>query len=410
MSNETQDIIGQDSRYRISHIGKFYPPHMGGIEIYLQDLVREQARDCRVRVVVASDDIRSIQESKDGADLFRLGCLGSIKSMPVCPALLWHMGRAQADIIHMHMPNPAAAFAYLMSRCRIPLVLTHHSDTMGRANIRRLSEPFVQRTMRRASRIIVTSKRYADTSKELETHLGKTVVVPLGIDSAKFEAAERDAVGKIQSIYGPRFILAIGRLVLFKGFEILIKAMRNVPGNLVLVGDGPQRRHLEDVARSCNLSGRVFFTGQIDNSQIVNYLAAADIFAMPSISRAESFGIVQLEAMAAGLPVVNTNIESGVPEVSLDGITGITVPPGDSISLANALNLLLSDRELRMRMGNAGKDRVRSEFSIARMSKRTMQIYEEILIKPASQVEELSEPSVGERNRACDFSRQSSLS
>jgi len=264
--------------------------------------------------------------------------------------------------------------------------------------------------MRRASRIIVTSKRYADTSKELETHLGKTVVVPLGIDSAKFEAAERDAVGKIQSIYGPRFILAIGRLVLFKGFEILIKAMRNVPGNLVLVGDGPQRRHLEDVARSCNLSGRVFFTGQIDNSQIVNYLAAADIFAMPSISRAESFGIVQLEAMAAGLPVVNTNIESGVPEVSLDGITGITVPPGDSISLANALNLLLSDRELRMRMGNAGKDRVRSEFSIARMSKRTMQIYEEISIKPASQVEELSEPSVGERNRACDFSRQSSLS
>jgi rhamnosyl/mannosyltransferase len=368
-----------NKEYRILHVGKYYPPHMGGIEIHLQDLVRQQVKSCSVRVLVANDSIRTVREWKDGAELFRLGCLGSINSMPVCPALPWHIGRVQADIIHMHMPNPAAAFAYITSRCRIPLVLTHHSDTMGRANIRRLSDPFVQAAMRRASRIIVTSKRYADTSIELEKHLDKTTVVPLGIDPSKFEQVEQETVRNIQSKYGPRLVIAIGRLVPFKGFEILIRAMQNVPVNLLLIGDGPLRGHLEAIARECGVSGQVFFAGEIDNSQIVNYLSAADVFAMPSISRAESFGIVQLEAMAAGVPVVNTNIDSGVPDVSLDGITGITVPPADPCSLAQALTSLLTDRELRLKMGEAGKARVRREFSMKQMSMRTMRIYEEIL-------------------------------
>jgi rhamnosyl/mannosyltransferase len=279
----------------------------------------------------------------------------------------------------MHMPNPAAAFAYVVSRCQVPLLLTHHSDTLGRANIRRLSEPYVQEVMRRASRIIVSSRRYADTSIELEPYQGKIDVVPFGIDLSKFENAEVETVRNIQSKYGPRLVIAIGRLVPFKGFEILIRAMQNVPANLLLIGDGPLRGHLQGIARECGNSGRVFFAGKIDNSQIANYLSAADVFAMPSISRAESFGIVQLEAMAAGIPVVNTNIDSGVPDVSLDGVTGITIPPADSASLANALTMLLSNHELRLTMGEAGKARVRREFPIEKMSMRTMQIYDEIL-------------------------------
>jgi len=350
-----------DRRYNILHAGKYYPPHMGGIEVHLQCLVRHQAQNNLVKVIVANEDIRSMHEFIDGAELFRLGCLGTIKSMPLCPTLPWHIGRAQADIIHMHMPNPAAAFAYIASRCRIPLVLTHHSDTIGRAEIRWLSDPFVQETMRRASRIIVSSKRYAYTSMELEPHRDKIEVIPHGIDPVKHSVAEQDKVRNIQSMYGPRLVIAIGRFVSFKGFEFLIRAMQKVPGNLLLVGEGPLRGHLEGVARECGISGRVFFAGEIDNSEIVNYLSAAAVLSMPSISRAESFGIVQLEAMAVGIPVVNTSIDSGVLDVSLDGTTGITVPPGDSCALARALTTLLTNEELRQRMGAAGRARVRPE-------------------------------------------------
>lgn len=377
--NGNRDSPYGEDCYNILHVGKYYPPHMGGIEIYLQSLVRHQARHCRVKVIVANDGIRSVSEYRDGAELLRLSCMGSIKSMPICPALPWHIGRAQADIVHMHMPNPAAAFAYIASGCEIPLVLTHHSDTMGRAKVRRLSEPFVQEAMRRASRIIVSSKKYADTSVELESHLDKIEVIPHGIDPVKHTVAEPETVRRIQSKYGPRLVIAIGRLVPFKGFEILIRAMQAVPGNLLIIGEGPLREHLEAVANECGISERVLFMGRIDNSQIANYLSAADVFSMPSISRAESFGIVQLEAMAAGVPVVNTSIDSGVPEVSLDGITGITVPPGDVDALANALTALFTDREKRLRMGEAGKNRVRREFSEARMSMTTMRVYDEIL-------------------------------
>jgi glycosyltransferase involved in cell wall biosynthesis len=379
MNKGNRDSPCGEKCYNILHVGKYYPPHMGGIEIYLQSLVRHQAQDCRVKVIVANDGIRTVHERKDGAELLRLSCLGTIKSMPLCPALPWHLGRAQADVVHMHMPNPAAAFAYIVSGCQIPLVLTHHSDTIGREKIRRLSEPFVQEAMRRASRIIVSSRQYADTSVELESYHDKIEVIPHGIDPAKHAVAEPEAVRRIQSRYGPGIAIAIGRLVPFKGFEILIRAMQTAPGNLLLIGDGPLRKHLEAVSKECGTSQRVFFMGKIDNSQIANYLSAADVFSMPSISRAESFGIVQLEAMAAGVPVVNTNIDSGVPEVSLDGITGITVPPGDAHALAHALTALLTDREKRLRMGEAGKARVRGEFSEARMSTRTMRVYEEIL-------------------------------
>jgi rhamnosyl/mannosyltransferase len=377
--NGNRDSSCGENRYNILHVGKYYPPHMGGIEIYLQSLVRHQTQSCSVKVIVANDGIRTIHEFKDGAELVRLGCLGTIKSMPLCPALPWHIGQAQADIVHMHMPNPAAAFAFIASRCQIPLVLTHHSDTIGREKVRKLSEPFVQEAMRRASRIIVSSRQYGDTSAELKPHHDKIEVIPHGVDPAKHAVAEPEAVRRIQSRYGPHIAIAIGRLVPFKGFEILIRAMQTVPGNLLLIGEGPLRNYLEAVARECGISGRVFFMGKIDNAQITNYLAAADVFSMPSISRAESFGIVQLEAMAAGVPVINTSIDSGVPEVSLDGITGITVPPADTHALAHALTTLLTDREKRLRMGEAGKVRAREEFSEARMSMTTMRVYDEIL-------------------------------
>ena len=352
---------------------------MGGIEIHLQRLVQHQTQSCSVKVIVANDGIRSMHEFMDGAELYRLGCLGTIKSMPLCPALPWRLGRARADVIHMHMPNPAAAFAYVVSSCQIPLVLTHHSDTMGRAEIRWLSEPFVQEAMRRASRIIVTSRRYADTSVELESHRDKIEVIPHGIDPSQFAGVNQETVSNIQRTYGSRLVIAIGRLVPFKGFQILIQAMQTVPGNLLLVGEGPLRVHLEEVARECGISERVFFTGKVDNSQVVNYLLAADVFSMPSISRAESFGIVQLEAMAVGIPVVNTSIESGVSDVSLDGVTGITVPPSDVRALARALTTLLSNKEMRIKMGEAGKARVRTEFSEERMLKKTMRIYDDVL-------------------------------
>jgi glycosyltransferase involved in cell wall biosynthesis len=147
-----------------------------------------------------------------------------------------------------------------------------------------------------------------------------------------------------------------------------------VDANLLIVGDGPLRHKLEAEA-SVNpvLRSRIHFLGHVED--VTPFYHACDVFALPSIARSEGFGIVQLEAMACAKPVVNTRLPSGVPYVSLDGVTGITVEPGNAAEIAGALNRLLDDPELRAAYGNAGLHRVRAEFTVAAMVGRTIEVY-----------------------------------
>jgi rhamnosyl/mannosyltransferase len=153
--------------------------------------------------------------------------------------------------------------------------------------------------------------------------------------------------------------------------------MREVDATLVIVGDGPNYRELEQLAWDLGVRSRVAFVGRVED--VRPYYHAADIFVLPSVARSEAFGIVQLEAMACGRPVVNTNLPTAVPNVSLNGITGFTVPPRDSHALAVALNRLLKDSELRAAFGAAGRKRVEAEFSAAQMTESVMNLYGELL-------------------------------
>ena len=199
----------------------------------------------------------------------------------------------------------------------------------------------------------------------------------IGISTDKFKTVNEDAVAKIRSRFGERIVLSIGRLIYYKGFDHLIRAMNSVEGHLLIIGDGPLRKALAEKARHLGVSGRVTFVGEVEN--VVPYLQASDVFALPSVARSEAFGIVQLEAMSCGKPVVNTMLQSGVPWVSIDGLTGITVPPADSDALASALNRLLGDATLRARLGAAGRLRVEQEFRADLMVTRTLDLYEEVI-------------------------------
>lgn len=363
----------------ILHLGKYYPPHMGGIEIYLQQLVSHQTRLMNVAVVVAND-LRCTQiEEVDGARISRVSSLGVLASMPMTPTMAWHIRENKADLIHLHMPNPGAALALLASRHSGKLVVTHHSDTVGRKQLRRLSDPLVRRIMERSAAIIVTSERYLDSSEELARFRDKCRIIPLGIDPAPFEYRNAEVEARIKHEYGDRLVLAVGRLVPFKGFEYLIRAMRQVSGTLLLIGAGPLQSALKSCIIGCGVSEKVRMLDNVDNALIPPFYRAASIFVMPSITRAESFGIVQMEAMASGVPVINTDIPSGVPEVSVHGKTGLTVPPRDPVALANAITLLLDNPALRLQFGEAARERVREKFSVQKMVAQTMNVYDSVL-------------------------------
>ena len=181
-------------------------------------------------------------------------------------------------------------------------------------------------------------------------------------------------------------MISVGRLVYYKGFDVLIRAMASVRGKLVIVGDGPLRGELQGLAAQLGVTDKVVFAGEINNAGVMPYYHAADLFALASVARSEAFGIVQIEAMAAGLPVVNTSLDSGVPFVSLDGQTGLTVPPENPTALAGAINRLLDDDGLRQSLGQAGVRRARQEFSLDTMLRRTLELYQTVRVDPGRRV------------------------
>lgn len=347
------------------------------MEIHLQQLIRGQSPTMDVAAIVANDTRYTQEEFIDGAKIVRVASFGLVASMPVCPGLTSAIRRSPAQLVNIHMPNPGAALAFLLSGHKGKLVVTHHADTIGRKLLRRLSDPIVDRLMKRAARIIVTTARYRDSSVELEAYREKCRVVPLGIDVQQAASADLEIARQLRQQYGDRFILAVGRLVPYKGFDVLIRAMKQVDAKLLVIGTGPMRDVLARLIAAEGVGAKVTLQGHVE--ELGPYFAAASVFVFPSVTRAEAFGIIQLEAMAAGLAVINTNIESGVPEVSLDGKTGITVPPGDVTALAEAMQLLLERDDLRRQYGEAARERARAEYSADLMCMRTIKVYDEVL-------------------------------
>ena len=370
--------MNRSAKLRVLHIGKFYHPYLGGIETHVQELAEAIQPAVDVTVLVSSERARTSIETINGVKVIRAGRICTISRAPLCPAMPWHAARVDADIVHIHLPNPGAVLAYLAGRCHGKLILAEHGEVFGRRLLRAAFQPFLGAALERASAVISTSPNYLSQSSVLSAVPGKCHVIPYGIRPERFERPHAGRTAAIRSRYpGPLFI-AIGRLVHFKGFEYLIRAMARVAGSLLILGGGPLEQHLRAVARQAGTSDRVHLLGGVPHAEVVNYLHAADVFALPSIENRESFGIVQLEAMACGKPVINTNLASGVPFASLDGVTGLTVPPADQAALAEAMELLARDPDLRNRFGHAGRRRVRAEFTVEVMARRTLELYREV--------------------------------
>jgi glycosyltransferase involved in cell wall biosynthesis len=368
---------------KVLHVGKFYPPHPGGIESHLQTLCEELRKSIEVEVLVANDRWRSQRSTQGGVDVVRLATALMVHGTPIAPSMARAMRRARPDVVHLHFPNPMAAVACLMSRLDAPILISWHSDVVRQRRAAAVFAPLLAVLLRRCAAIIVASSSHIDSSPVLRTRRDLCRVIPYGIRAEAFEHPDAARIAELRRRYGERIVLGVGRLIYYKGFEHLVRAMANVPGTLLLAGDGPLRGALEAEARRLGIAERVVLMGGVNDAELRACYHACDVFALPSVARSEAFGIVQLEAMACGRPVVNTRLESAVPHVSLDGLTGLTVPPGDSAALAAALRTLLDDPARRAAMGGAARRRVREEFSAEPMARRTLEVYREVVANAA---------------------------
>ncbi len=336
--------------------------------------------DCEV--VVASEDRRARLEIIDEITVRRLGMSFNLAGSPVCPAMVRAIAESRADLVHVQWPNPFAFLAYLASRRRGALVISWQSDIVRQKILGGLFAPVARAMLKRADRVIVSSPGYAADSPFLSECIERVRVIPIGIAVERFQRIDHSQVQAIRARYGDRIVLAVGRLVYYKGFEHLLRAAQAIDAAVLIVGEGPLRRALERECRQRGLDKKIFFPGAV--SDIVPFYQACDVFVLPSVARSEAFGIVQLEAMACAKPVVNTRLNSGVTYVSPGGVTGITVEPGNPEALAAAINELLRNRELREKYADAALARVQQEFSVQTMASRIRDLYDEVLSSRAS--------------------------
>lgn len=359
----------------------FFPPRPGGIERNIAEICRALDGHVEVRALVSSGTFRTTRDRRRGIDVIGAPEVGRALSVPFNPTLPLWLRRFEADIYHVHSPNPMAEVSWLLARPKGSLVVTYHADVVRQARAFAVYRPFFLRFLTAARRILVTSPGLVDASPILPMFRERCAYVPLGIDLERLRLtpAVEEAARRIRATHGSRLVLFVGRLVYFKGLEWLLRAMPDIDGRLVVIGDGPMRGALEAMTGELGIGGRVIFAGALPDAELTAHLHACDLLALPSSHAAEGFGIVQIEAQACGKPTVCTDVGTGTGFATLDGITGLVVPARDAGALARAVTRLLDDEPLRRRLGEAGRRRVEAEFSQARLRERLLAVYSEAL-------------------------------
>jgi rhamnosyl/mannosyltransferase len=373
---------------RVLTFGRYADDAFGGLERYVFELAHSLRGEATFVNIVASrggpPDLEVTGDTIYARAAFELA------GTPVCPSMLLHARRLHAqspfDIVHLQFPaDPMAHLATSSLPRAVRRVITWHSDIVRQKNLLRLYRPFLNRLVGSADAIILPTPAHLSASEQLGAVRDRSRfhVVPFGFDFSHF-AKSSEGAEAIRARYKDKLLVfALGRHVYYKGFEYLIRALQIAPdAHVVLGGRGPLTSELVALARSLGVEKRIDLAGRIPEERLTDYYQACDVFCMPSVEKAEAFGIVQLEAMAAGKPVVCCELYNGVTYVNRDGETGFVVPPKDPGALAEALQRLYVDPGLRARLGEQARRRALGEFSLERMRDGTLAVYRKVLAQP----------------------------
>jgi glycosyltransferase involved in cell wall biosynthesis len=372
---------------RITHLGKFFHPAHGGIERTVRSLAHAQARlGCSVRVICMDHERgRTTRVEHDGpVEVVRVRRARSFAKLDHCPDLPRVLREVEADLLHLHTPNPTMILGLILSGDRRPLVVTHYSDVVKQRLRRVLFSPIERACYDRARLVLSVSSPYVAGSKLLSRYADRVAVLPIGLELAPFlnPAPEvREHGDRLKHTYpGPLWFFC-GRLVYYKGLETALLALRSVPGTLLIAGDGPARTRLEKFAARLGLKDRARFLGKVPRDEdLAAYYLASEAFWFPSNARSEAYGLVQVEAMASECPVINAAIpHSGVPWVSRHDETGLTVPVDDPAAFAAAARRLLDEPGLRDRLAAGARARAIAEFHCDAMGSRSKELYSSTL-------------------------------
>ena len=371
--------------------GRFFDDTPGGIQTHTLHLMKSLQDEVDfVHAVTSRSGRGSALRAAKRVPVVRTPSWNIDGSLAISPALVAQTrrlhGERQFDLVHLHFPDPMSHIASMMLPSRIPRVISWHADIVRQKAMRVFYAPFLKWAVQRAAAIVVATPSHVTSSPVLGPIASddRIKVVPYGFDLSAFleDAPDKAAIA---SKYPGRRIFTAGRHVSYKGFDVLIKAVAKLPPDVVLLlaGSGPLTGQLRGLAQELGVGQRVHFLGFVPDKLLPAYYQACHVFCLPSVTPAEAFGIVQVEAMASGKPVVSTRLNNGVDFVNEHGRTGLTVQPGDPVALVEALAELLNDESKARMLGAVGRDKAVKEYSARNMADRVLNIYRAVALSRA---------------------------
>ncbi len=368
---------------KILQLGKFWPVR-GGVERVMADLMTglsARGIDCDM-MCAASAGRGSISVLSEHSSLITHRTWVKAASTTIAPSMVAQLKKVAPayDIIHVHHPDPMAATALLLSGYKGRVVLHWHSDILKQKRLVRLYRPLQRWLIDRADVVIGTTPEYIRNSPDLAGAMSKIACVPIGVDAIEADPKGAEA---IRALYAGRTIVYfMGRLIGYKGLEHLVDAARYLPDSYVILigGDGPLRGALQQRIDDAGLAGKVVLLGRIEQHLVSAYYTACHVFCLPSVMKTEAFGIVQIEAMSLGKPVVATRIHgSGTAWVNSHGHSGLNVPVADPRAIADAIKAITADTDCYTRFCRGAEQRFNDNFRIDSMIDRCVDIYNNIL-------------------------------
>jgi glycosyltransferase involved in cell wall biosynthesis len=359
---------------KVLQVGKFYPPFKGGMETVLEDLATGLAEhNIQTRVICSGDKDKVIQHNNLSVYIYK--SYFSFASQPFTPKMIltFYHHIYWADVIHIHSPNPIAEILSLFIFNK-KIVCTHHSDIHRQKFLKLIYFPLwnlFKKKVKYFSVPTINHIKYSDMINDCEA---KTKIIPFGIREEKYK--------KIKEIktHNEKYLLFVGRLVGYKGLKFLIDSMSQIDCTLIIIGRGPLKDELQQQISDLNLSQKVFIKSGVNSQEELNmYFKNAYAFILPSISKNENFGIVQLEAMLFSLPLIVTNIKSGVPLVGEPNRSTLLIEPKSSKELVQAIQKLLDDPLLAKKLGARGHELFQEKYRFEKMILDHIKLYKSLI-------------------------------
>jgi glycosyltransferase involved in cell wall biosynthesis len=373
---------------RVLQLGKAFPPikNLGGVEKVMEYFyfgLNKKGVKCDVLGVNDKFEFQIDNFSSEGL-IFRerliLKAMSTFLSIHLIKRLynIWN----NYDIIHVHFPDPMSLLAIFLVRPKSKIIIHWHSDILRQKLLYFFIKPLERWALSRANLILCTTPEYYKQNPILSPYLNKTKYLIIGIDKNTIPINYSLLDNLTNRFISKRKIIFIGRLVYYKGIEYLIKSLPLIKTDFILyiVGEGKLENSMKLLVKDIGCEDKVFFLGNINEEDKFTYLYNSDILVLPSIYRTEAYGIVQIEAMALGVPVISTNIlGSGVHWVNQHGLSGIIVTCKDSLSIAQAVDNLFSSQNTYNRFVKGAFNRYESVFTSELMLKGLIDHYNSVL-------------------------------